>query len=1033
MAEWNYAPEFPWLLGAGLLALFQAGLAWRHRRLLSARQFALLMCAVAIWSATGAVELCTTDLAAKILISKFQYLGVIAVAPLWLLFTHVFGRGRLPSPGVQAVVWGLPAVVLALTVTNEWHGWVWPRVYHESGMPPRYAIFEHGPAVYALMAYSYILLLIGTVTVITTALRSHGIYRRQTALLIAAAVLPWASNAIYLEGRFPLPGVDPTPFAFAITGLLMLWSFYRHQWLELTPLAHELIMAGMQDGLLVADERDHVVDTNPAALSLLPGVPSVIGADLCALIPELPAATPGSAPVRLDPLEVARGQPDKVRWLELRVSPIDPGGRQYRGRLVFMRDITDRKETARNQRASAAILSALAEFSHLTAPDDLRGSIVNALGHIGRAIDVDRAYVLENHTAPDGVLVMSQRFAWTSPTLARQRDNPGLQGLPYDAGLARWRDLLAAGQPLHGLVREFPESERRILEPLAIVSLLIVPIQLGGRLWGFIGFDDCRTERHWSPLEIGTLRMAAEAVGSALLRMVTVGHLRRAEFEQVRLATAIEQSAETIVITDAEGRIEYVNPAFEAITGYSRKEVMGKTPSILKSGKHEADFYKHLWSEIRVGRVWAGHIINRRKDGSEYEEEMTISPVFDESDRIVNFVAAKRDVTQEHRLEEQLRQAQRMESIGRLAGGVAHDFNNLLQAMLGAVELGRERAKRGEQASEEFDELQHLCGRATELTHQLLAFSRRQVLRIRTIDLNAQIAGLIKMLRRVIGEDITLTFQADATLPLVQADAAQLDQVFLNLCVNARDAMPGGGTLKLEARGIQLDAVACVTQGWGEPGHYALIRVSDTGCGIAPEKRKYIFEPFFTTKETGKGTGLGLATVHGIVRQHHGFIRFQTEVGRGTTFEILLPAAPPDVVAATAAAEISAPPPRGTETLLVAEDDELVRNMLVRTLQGAGYRVLPAADGLEAQKILKEQGPQVQFALLDVVMPRMGGAQVYDTIKASHPGLRVLFSTGHAAGELPPHLMAQQGLDLINKPYSSRDLLRKIREMLDRR
>ena len=1033
MAEWSYAPEFPWLLGAGLLALFQASVAWRHRSLLSARQFAMLMCAVAVWSATGALELCTSDLAAKILISKFQYLGVIAVAPLWLLFTHVFGRGRMPSRGTQAVIWGLPALVLVLAATNEWHGWVWPRVYHDSSLPPRYAVFEHGPAVYALMAYSYALLLIGTVTVITTALRSHGIYRRQTALLVGAAVLPWASNAVYLEGRFPLPGVDPTPFAFAVTGLLLLWSFYRHQWLELTPLAHELIMAGMQDGLLVADERDRVVDTNPAALRLLPGWSSIIGAELCALIPEIPAATPGPAVVRQELLEVARGQPDKVRWLEVRVSPIDLDGHQYRGRLVFLRDITDRKETARNQRASAAILAALPEFRRLTTPDDLRKSIQNVLRQIGRAIEVDRAYVFENHTTPDGELVMSQRFEWLGDAAPARRNNAMLQSFPYSAGLTRWRELLSAGQPLHGLVREFPEPERRILEPQSVVSILVVPIQLEGRLWGFIGFDDCHTERRWNPLKIGTLRMAAETIGSALLRMVTMGHLRRAEFEQARLATAIEQSAETIVITDADGHIEYVNPAFEAITGYSREEVLGRTPSLLKSGKHEADFYNHLWNEIRAGRVWAGHVTNRRKDGSEYEEEMTISPVFDEGGRIVNYVAAKRDVTQEHRLEEQLRQAQKMESVGRLAGGVAHDFNNLLQAMLGAVELGRERSLRGEAASEEFDELQHLCGRATELTHQLLAFSRRQVLRIQTIDLNAQIAGLIKMLRRVIGEDVALTFQADASLPLVQADAAQLDQVFLNLCVNARDAMVGGGTLRIEAQGIRLDAAACLAQGWGEAGDYALIRVVDTGCGIPVEKQRYIFEPFFTTKETGKGTGLGLATVHGIIRQHRGFIRFQSEVGHGTTFEILLPAAPPDVVAAAAAFETNAPPPGGTETLLVAEDDELVRNMLVRSLRGAGYRVLPAADGLEAQTILQEHGSEIQFALLDVVMPRLGGAQVYDIIKTAYPGLRVLFSTGHAAGELPPYLMAQQGLDLIHKPYNRRELLRKVREMLDRR
>ena len=380
-------------------------------------------------------------------------------------------------------------------------------------------------------------------------------------------------------------------------------------------------------------------------------------------------------------------------------------------------------------------------------------------------------------------------------------------------------------------------------------------------------------------------------------------------------------------------------------------------------------------------------------------------------------------------LQAQLLQAQKMESIGRLAGGVAHDFNNILTAILSYAELSLMKLPQHDPLRGHLISIQEASEKAATLTHQLLAFSRRQVLEMKVVDLNDVIRGLAKMLTRMIGEDMPLELRTGATTSFVRADEGQIEQVLMNLAVNARDAMPSGGRLVIETADVNPDDAVLKSQGVADPGQYVMLSVTDSGAGMSAEVRERIFEPFFTTKELGRGTGLGLATVYGIVKQHGGHIIVDSEPGKGTIFRILLPltAGP----GPQQAAEPSGPLPEGTETLLVVEDDELVRGLIDEVLAPLGYRVLTTASGDDALKASDSFPGHVDLLLTDVVMPGMNGRQLAEVMRTRRPGIKVLFMSGYTQDALSTQGVLEPGVALIHKPLRAGTLARQIRQVLD--
>jgi two-component system cell cycle sensor histidine kinase/response regulator CckA len=497
-----------------------------------------------------------------------------------------------------------------------------------------------------------------------------------------------------------------------------------------------------------------------------------------------------------------------------------------------------------------------------------------------------------------------------------------------------------------------------------------------------------------------------------------------------KLSRAVEQSADTVVITDCHGVIEYVNPAFEGLTGYSRDEARGKTPRILKSREQGPEIYQEMWKAILGGRVFRGILVNRKKNGELYYIEESICPIRDADGKITHFISNGRDLTERLRLEAQLLQAQKMDAIGRLAGGVAHDFNNLLTIITSYSELALDSVPHNSPL-EKIQEILQAARRAAELTRQLLAFSRKQPQALRVVELNSVISTIAKTLPRLIGEDIDFSFTPGEDLGPVRIDPVQLEQVLMNLAANARDAMPQGGHLQIETSNVRLDDDYI----HGKPavipkGHYALITVSDDGHGIPPEDLPHVFEPFYTTKPSGKGTGLGLATVYGIVKQNNGFIWVYGEPGSGTIFKIYLPCAH-ERHHLSDIEETESPNERGgSETILLVEDEAAVRRATAEFLRLQGYNIIEARDGLDALALAKEQRT-IHLVVSDVVMPRMSGGALAKEVARVRPDTQFLFVSGYAGKTILDHKVVDLETNFLQKPYTLRQLSSKIRRALD--
>lgn len=497
------------------------------------------------------------------------------------------------------------------------------------------------------------------------------------------------------------------------------------------------------------------------------------------------------------------------------------------------------------------------------------------------------------------------------------------------------------------------------------------------------------------------------------------------------LSLAVEQSPIAVVMTDVAGTIEYVNTAFTVNTGYSAAEVVGKNPRLLQSGDTPVDVYRDLWKTIMDGRVWRGELVNRRKDGTRYTDAMWVYPIKDADGRVIRMLALKEDVTRQRSLELQLRQAQRMESIGRLAGGVAHDFNNVLTAIFGYAELMAEGFAPGTHEREDLEEIRKAAQRASGLTRQLLAFSRQQVLQPVVLNLNELIENLQKMLGRMIGEDVKLALALAPDIGNVRADPGQIEQVLMNLVVNARDAMPKGGSLLIETANVTLDEQYALEHQPVIPGAYVLTAVSDTGTGIPPDVAARIFEPFFTTKEVGKGTGLGLSTVYGIVKQSGGYIWVYSEPEEGTTFKVYLPRV--DAPADAGAPVLRPDHVTGTETILLAEDDETLRELTRNILAKLGYQVLDAPNPEAAQALAARHRGPIHLLLTDVVMPGASGRDLAREMTKVRPDTKVLFISGYTGEAMIQHGLLDPGLNYLQKPYTPTVLATRVREVLSRR
>ena len=490
-----------------------------------------------------------------------------------------------------------------------------------------------------------------------------------------------------------------------------------------------------------------------------------------------------------------------------------------------------------------------------------------------------------------------------------------------------------------------------------------------------------------------------------------------------------ENAADMIAMVDVTGHRLYNSPSYQKVLGYSLQE-LEKTSAFEQIHPDDQQKVKEAAQSARqtgVGRRLEYRI--RHKDGRWLVLESTASVVRDAAGEVEKLVIVNRDITERKQLEEKLYLSQKLDAIGRLSGGIAHDFNNLLGVIIGYSEALKRRIPADDSFREAVDEIMNAGKRAAALTQQLLAFSRKQVLEPKVLNLNAVVVEVEKMLRRLIGEDIELQNSLSANLGRVKADRSQIEQVLLNLAVNARDAMPQGGKLTIETTDAELDQTTVNRLAYVVPGHYVMLKVTDTGCGMDAELLSHIFEPFFTTKEQGKGTGLGLATVYGVIKQSGGYIWVESEPGKGTTFKICLPRVE-EALEKTQVNEDPAQVAQGSRTVLLVEDEQSLRKLARNMLKDIGYTVLEANDGSHALEIAKQTASGIDLLLTDVVMPGMSGRAVAEKLSPLRPEMKVLYMSGYTDGAIAPHGVLESGISILRKPFTRDELTRRVGEVL---
>jgi PAS domain S-box-containing protein len=732
------------------------------------------------------------------------------------------------------------------------------------------------------------------------------------------------------------------------------------------------------DAIFVEDLEGNVLDVNPAACRLHDlKREQLVGRNVRDLVPEDQRRLVGRDFPKLARAEWSETEGISLRAdgtpvpVEIKASRMDYAGRP--ALLLHVRDISLRQEAEQNLRESESRYRAVVEQS----ADGIY------------MVDVETKQIVESNVALRQML----GYATDAPLNLRVYDIVADDPTQVDQRLA---GVILGEQPAT-MERRYRRRDGVLID--VVVSTAV--ISAAGR-----------------PLVCTNVRDVTEQ--------------KRAEEVRIRLATAVEQAVEGIMITDANGTIQYVNPALEMMSGYSRAELVGNNPRIFKSGKQDASHYNEMWQALQRGEVWRGFFFNRRKDGTVYQDESMISPIRDGNGRVTSYVAVKRDVTREIQLEIQLLQAQKMEAIGRLAGGLAHDFNNILTAITGYSELSMKRLRAGDPLYRNCEEILKSADRASSLTRQLLAFSRRQVLEMKVLNPNSLVTNLQKMLRRLIGEDIELTTQLAEDVWSLKADPGQIEQVIMNLVVNARDAMPLGGKITISTGNATVTEPRSLSHGILRPGEYVCLSVTDTGVGMDEEVRTHLFEPFFTTKTSEKGTGLGLATCYGIVSQTGGSITVASATGAGTTFQIFLPRHQQDAQPAAAVApRATAPASRHAETILLAEDEPAVRELSQLILSDLGYQVLVAGNGAEALALYQAPStPKIDLLVTDVIMPEMGGRELAERLRVLNPELKILFVSGYTAETDWVSRALAKNTQFLPKPFTAAVLGQKVHDLL---
>ncbi len=707
----------------------------------------------------------------------------------------------------------------------------------------------------------------------------------------------------------------------------------------------------------------------------------------------------------------SEGLPDQ-RWLMLTATPLVGGGA-----VVVQTDITARRRT---EMSAAALIKTGRELAAGLEPVDvarqIATSVVRVFGTRSSAL-----YRLEKDEARLVCIAAAGgdgREEWIGRTLLM---GEGAAGRAAAEERCVWTPDVLADAKI-----DLPDWAAHLVHAADFRSVLAMPLKANDHVIGVLGLGDV-AGRAYTEDELALL---AAFVGQGAVALENSGLYRQIRDARDFLQSITENSPDAIITTDGKGRVSYMSRGAEAMFGYRSDDVIGRpVAAFYPGGLEEARMVKQRLTQAN-GQLRNYETAFIAKDGGRVEVSASVSLLRDAAGGVVGTLGVLKDIGERRQLEAQLRQSQKMDAIGRLAGGIAHDFNNLLTVITGRAQLIISRLRPEEPIHRDATLVRTTADRAAALTQQLLAFSRKQVLQPQVLNLNAVVTGVEPMLRRLIGEDIELAVAPRDGLGRVKADPGQIEQVIVNLVVNSRDAMPQGGRLSIETGDVELDEADASRQSV-PAGPYVTLAVQDTGAGMDEETRSRVFEPFFTTKGPGKGTGLGLATVYGIVKQSGGDIQLASEPGGGTTFTIYLPSVPEVATDVDETISTVAAMPRGDETVLLVEDEPEVRDLAREILEGSGYTVLQACDAQEALLMAERRSGPIHLLLTDVIMPKQSGRALVERLRPLRPETQVLYMSGYTNEAIVRHGVLDPDTLFIQKPFTPLGLGQKVRAALD--
>jgi len=719
------------------------------------------------------------------------------------------------------------------------------------------------------------------------------------------------------------------------------------------------------------------------------------------------------------------------RYFEVYAFPLKEENGEVTQAIELTYDITERKRAEELLKQRDAILSAVAFTAEkLTRFSNFDQSVNEALEHLGKASNVSRIYIFENHIDEQGVLLTSQRYEWVASGITPQIDNPELQNLPLiESGFGRWVETLSKNEIIYGLIRDFPETEQEILKAHDIKSIVVVPIFVIGQWWGFIGFDECLTEKQWSKVEMEALKSAADVYGAVIHRKQVEKQLYN---EREKLLVTLWSIGDAVITTDIEGRVTFINRIAEELTGWKQQEAFGKILTEVfhiineKSGEPvENPVKKVLDSGIIVGL--ANHTALISRDGHQFSIADSGAPIRDSQGKVIGVVLVFRDVTEEKKREQEQLKIEKLQSVGVLAGGIAHDFNNILLAILGNINLADNFIGKEHKAHSLLKEAEKASLRAKDLTQQLLTFAKGG----EPVKKTASIAQIIIDSANFVlhGSKVICSYDIPDNLWLVEIDTGQMSQVIQNLVINARQAMPEGGEIKISCENITEISKETALNLPGEK--WIKITIADQGCGIPEKYIDKIFDPYFTTKQ--QGSGFGLAITHSIIKKHHGHISVRSKHGEGTTFMIYLPALDKQKFTDVEKETLKTKKIESA-TILVMDDEEMIRELAEEVLSIMGHKTLLAKDGKEAIDIFREYrsgNKRIDLIIMDLTIPSgMGGKDVIKEILKIDPEAKAIVSSGYSNDPVMTNFREYGFKASIVKPFKMAEFEKLINSIL---